>query len=127
MVINTIAFGPEAPGDLMATIAADTGGIIARWRRTASAPAWRASVDATDATAAIDAIDAIDDVNAVMAAAYLPGQLGLANAHDYFDTDAQGAACIFNGSYTNVPAFDLPNSRKELAVMWTRASTSCAW
>ncbi len=52
----------------------------------------------------------------MLAAPYLPGQLGLANVYDYFDTEAQGAARIFNGSYTGVPAFDLPNSRKVLAV-----------
>ena len=60
----------------------------------------------------IDAIGAIDDVSAIAAATYLPGQLGLANAYDYFDTEAQGAARIFNGSYTNVPAFDRPGSRR---------------
>jgi von Willebrand factor type A domain len=106
VVVNTIAFGPEAPGDLMATIAADTGGI---YRPVATngigSGLTAASVDATYAALAIGAISAIgavDNVNAVLAASYLPGQLGLANVYDYFDTEAQGAARIFNGSYTNV-------------------------
>ena len=106
VVVNTIAFGPEAPGDLMATIAADTGGI---YRPVATngigSGLAAASVDATAAASAIgsiSAIGAIDNVNAVLAAPYLPGQLGLANVYDYFDTEAQGAARVFNGSYTNV-------------------------
>ncbi len=113
VVVNTIAFGPEAPGDLMATIAADTGGI---YRPVATngigAGLAAASADASDAAAGmseIEAIGAIDDVSAIAAANYLPGQLGLANAYDYFDTKAQGAARIFNGSYMGV-AVGLPQT-----------------
>jgi len=55
-------------------------------------------------------------ISAVTAASYLPGQLGLANVYDYFDTEAQGAARVINGSYTNVPAFDQTGSQKVLEV-----------
>ncbi|HRW49911.1 MAG TPA: hypothetical protein P5333_20485, partial [Caldilinea sp.] len=114
VVVNTIAFGPEAPGSLMAQIAADTGGIYRPVATSGSGSGVMAA--ATDATAAVAAVNMPMDAAAVTAASYLPGQLGLANVYDYFDTEAQGAARIINGSYTNVPAFDQTGSQKVLEV-----------
>ena len=115
VVVNTIAFGPEAPGNLMAQIAADTGGIY----RPVATSGGGAGVMAAgaDAVAAFDALNLPVEASAVMAAAYLPGQLGLANVYDYFDTEAQGAARVINMNYTDVPAFDQPNSVKEMAII----------
>jgi hypothetical protein len=117
VVVNTIAFGPEAPGDLMATIAADTGGIYRPVSTNGIGSGMPAGLAAgASAAAAVSSIAAIDDVNTILAAPYLPGQLGLANVYDYFDTEAQGAARVFNGNYLAVPAFDNPNSQKVLVV-----------
>jgi len=114
VVVNTIAFGPEAPGNLMAQIAADTGGI---YRPVATDGAGAGVMAAgADAATAIAALNLPVDAAAVAAASYLPGQLGLANVYDYFDTEAQGAARVINMNYTNVPAFDEPNSIKEMAI-----------
>jgi hypothetical protein len=115
VVVNTIAFGPEAPGGLMAQIAADTGGI---YRPVATSGAGAGVMTSSaSAVAAFDALNMPVEASAVMAASYLPGQLGLANVYDYFDTEAQGAARVINMNYTDVPAFDLPNSVKEMAII----------
>jgi len=115
VVVNTIAFGPEAPGSLMAQIAADTGGIY----RPVATSGSGSSVMAASANeiAAFDALNLPVEASAVMASAYLPGQLGLANVYDYFDTEAQGAARVINMNYTDVPAFDNPNSVKEMGII----------
>ncbi|HHY55102.1 MAG TPA: hypothetical protein GYA08_06665 [Chloroflexi bacterium] len=115
VVVNTIAFGPEAPGNLMAQIAADTGGIYRPVPTSGAGAGVMAS--SVSAMAAFDALNLPVEASAVMAASYLPGQLGLANVYDYFDTEAQGAARVINMNYTDVPAFDLPNSVKEMAII----------
>ena len=49
------------------------------------------------AAASVDqlaAIDATDEMKALLAAPVLPGQLGLADVYDYFDTEAQGSAAL---------------------------------
>ena len=115
VVVNTIAFGPEAPGNLMAQIAADTGGI---YRPVATGSSGSGVMAAgVEAAAAFDALSLPVDASAVTAASYLPGQLGLANVYDYFDTEAQGAARVINMNYTDVPAFDASNSVKEVAII----------
>lgn len=114
IVVNTIAFGPEAPGDLMAQIAADTGGIY----RPVSTNGIGSGMAAAGADAAmlantlnsINGIDGADNIAAALAAEPAPGQLGLANAYDYFDTEAQGAARVLVATYQDVPAFDNVNS-----------------
>jgi hypothetical protein len=78
VVINTIGFGPEAPGNLLVQIAADTGGIYR-------------PVPTDGAGASVASINA---------AAVPPGQLGLAEVYDYFDTVAQDASRAFHVSYS---------------------------
>ena len=78
VIINTIGFGPEAPGNLLAQIAADTGGI---YRPVPTTPSG-ASAASTDA------------------ATVPAGQLGLANAYDYFDTVAQSASRIHQEEFS---------------------------
>jgi hypothetical protein len=119
VVVNTIAFGPEAPGDLMAQIAADTGGIYRPVATNgigsslaAAEVAANAAADAGMAAAAANSIEGGAEIAAALAAVPAPGQLGLANAYDYFDTEAQGAARVLNAIYSDVPAWDLPNSAK---------------
>lgn len=123
IVVNTIAFGPEAPGDLMAQIAADTGGVY-RPVATNGIGSGMAAADASaslaaDASMAANALNSIDGGAAVaeaLAAVPAPGQLGLANAYDYFDTEAQGAARVLSAIYPDVPAWDMPNSVKVMNV-----------
>lgn len=115
VVVNTIAFGPEAPGNLMAQIAADTGGI---YRPVATGSSGSGVMAAgVETAAAFDALHLPVDASAATAASYLPGQLGLANVYDYFDTEAQGAARVINMNYTDVPAYDSPESVKEMAII----------
>lgn len=114
VVVNTIAFGPEAPGNLMAQIAADTGGV---YRPVATGVTGSGVMAAgADVAAALAGVDMPVEASAALAASYLPGHLGLANVYDYFDTKAEGAARILHMSYTNVPAFDTPGSIRELPV-----------
>ena len=115
VVINTIAFGPEAPGNLLAQIAADTGGIY-RPVATNGSGAGMVMAASADAQNAIDALDLVDGMAATFAAPFLPGQLGLANVYDYLDTNAQDAARVIHMPYTNVPAFDATGSIKEMTV-----------
>ncbi|GIV73494.1 choice-of-anchor X domain-containing protein [Caldilinea sp.] len=114
VVVNTIAFGPEAPGNLMAQIAADTGGIY----RPVATGSTGSSVMAADADdlALLESLNLPVEASAVMAASFLPGHLGLANVYDYFDTEAEGASRVIHMSYTGVPAFDNPGSIKELSI-----------
>ena len=118
VVINTIAFGPEAPGNLMAQIAADTGGVFRPVATSAGGAGLMQAQSASQSNvvAAVEAVDMPESVKAGLAAPFLPGQLGLANVYDYLDTEAQGASRIFNGNYINVPAFDNVNSQRNLDV-----------
>lgn len=115
VVVNTIAFGPEAPGNLMAQIAADTGGV---YRPVATGVTGSGVMAASaEAMAAFEALHLPVDASAVMAASYLPGQLGLANVYDYFDTEAEGAARVINMNYTNAPAYPAEGSVKEIMIV----------
>ncbi|MBP8291862.1 MAG: hypothetical protein KAX65_03745, partial [Caldilineaceae bacterium] len=103
VVVNTIGLGPEAPGNLLAQIAADTGGVYRPVATSATGAGLRAATGA-DATTALAAINAPTEMAQALAAPFLPGQLGLANVYDYLDTEAQGAARIIHLPYTNVGA-----------------------
>ena len=90
VVVNTIGFGPEAPGNLLAQIAADTGGIYRPVATTAAgsgAPS-AASVETLDALAALDMPV---EAQQALVAPVAPGQLGLANVFNQYDDEAQGA------------------------------------
>lgn len=79
VVVNTIGFGPEADGALLSQIASATGG---RYRPVALTGA---------------------GVSLAQLGSELPGQLGLAEVYDDFDTEAQNATRLFSRNYTNVP------------------------
>jgi len=98
VVINTIGFGPEAPGNLLAQIAADTGGIY----RPVPTSASGAGMVAAASVDQLATIDATDEMKALLAAPVLPGQLGLADVYDYFDTEAQDAARVFHMPFENI-------------------------
>jgi hypothetical protein len=91
VVINTIAFGPEADETQLAQIAADTGGEYRPVPSTDSGTLMAASADELNALAALNAPQAVQEAMAIQR---LPGHLGLAEAYDYFETEAQDAARI---------------------------------
>lgn len=93
VVVNTIGFGPESPGNLLAQIAADTGGI---YRPVPTTPQGASAAATTD----LSAMGAPAEMAAILAAPVLPGQLGLADVYDYFDTEAQDATRVFRQAFT---------------------------
>lgn len=93
VVVNTIGFGPISPGNLLAQIANDTGGLY-RPVPTTIQGAGMASV------ADVSAMNLPAEIAEVMAAPVLPGQLGLADVYDYFDTEAQDAARVVRRVFT---------------------------
>jgi hypothetical protein len=103
VVVNTIGLGPEAPGNLLAQIAADTGGVYRPVATSAAGSGMRAATG-TEVATALAAINAPAEMTEALAAPFLPGQLGLADVYDYLDTEAQGAARIIHLPYTNVAA-----------------------
>ncbi len=98
VVINTIAFGPEADSGLMAQIAADTGGLFRPVPTTDTGSMMAASAASLNMLAQANAPQQMTEI---MAGPSLPGQLGLADVYDNFDTDAQDATRIFHVNHTN--------------------------
>ncbi|MCB9157049.1 MAG: VWA domain-containing protein [Caldilineaceae bacterium] len=117
VVINTIAFGPEADETQMAQIAADTGGEYRPVPTTDSGAIMAASADEMNALAAMNAPT---EVQAAMSIQRLPNHLGLAEAYDYFETEAQDAARIFYVAQRNVPGGEW---RESVALVDKSAST----
>ena len=105
VVINTIAFGPDADETKMAAIAADTGGSYRPVVTTDSGSLVAASADAGNATS-MDGVVAASapqlQAASMLAGTRLPGQLGLVEVYDDFETQAQDAARIFYQTETNV-------------------------
>jgi len=106
VVVNTIGFGPEAPGNLLAQIAGDTGGTYRPVATTISGAgmASAASSESAEALSALAALETPLEAQQVLDAPVPPGQLGLADVYDYLDTEAQGASRIMRQLYQGVPA-----------------------
>ena len=100
VVINTIAFGPEADETQMAQIAADTGGDYRPVPSTDSGAILAASADEIETLAAMNAPQAMQEALSIQR---LPGHLGLAEAYDHFETEAQDAARLLYVPQRNVP------------------------
>ncbi|MCP4361967.1 MAG: VWA domain-containing protein, partial [Chloroflexi bacterium] len=103
VVINTIGFGPEAPGSLLAQIATDTGGI---YRPVPTTPGSLLAIKSNQALryqAALAAGIPEGKMAEALSTPYLPGQLGLADVYDDFDTQAQDAARVFHVNFLNTP------------------------
>lgn len=101
--INTIGFGPEAPGALLAQIAADNSGI---YRPVATSGLGTRSLSVSSAKEALDALGVPESLAAqvlIAAAPFLPGPLRLAEVYDDFDTQAQDAARVFQTVWTGTP------------------------
>lgn len=94
VVVNTIGFGPESPGNLLAQIANDTGGIY-RPVPTTIQGAGAASIASAD----LAAMGVPAEMAEVLLLPFAPGQLGLADTYDYFDTKAQDAVRVSHVVY----------------------------
>ncbi len=108
VVINTIAFGPEADETKMAQIAADTGGIYRPVPTTDTGSPFAFAETEKNVLAAMNAPQAIQEAMAIIR---LPGHLGLAEAYDFLETDAQDAARLFYVPQRNVPGGQWRESR----------------
>lgn len=102
VIINTIAYGPEAPDALMAQIAADTGGEFRPVPTTNTGTVAAAGINGVNGFQSLQAANAPAEMVATLAGPALPGQLGLANVYDYFETEAQDATRVFHLNYTDV-------------------------
>jgi hypothetical protein len=104
VVIDTIRFSNDAPGALLAQIAADTGGSYTY------VPTSPGTLDALEQSRLklVDQLtqmgvppDQIDRMTAVS----LPGPLGLDNVYDYYETKSQQAARLTHVNYTGLDYF----------------------
>ncbi|MCB0044753.1 MAG: VWA domain-containing protein [Caldilineaceae bacterium] len=109
VIINTIAFGPEAPETQLAQIAADTGG---RYRPVTTTDSGGALLSAEAAAANdadmafLNAMQAPLAVQAPLAGQRLPEQLGLVEVYDDFETDAQDGARILYQPKLNAALYE---------------------
>ena len=99
--VDTIGFGPEAPGALMAQIAAQNCGTYMPVP-TSGLGTGMAQAAALDQLAAMNVPAELTDALAVAASSYYPGQLGLANANEYLDVEAQDSGRLFHFLHTGV-------------------------
>ena len=98
VVIDTVRFSNDAPGALLAQIAADTGGIYRYVPTTTGSQ--RANADIVQANRAqLSALGASDQFINSMAATLLPGSLGLNDVYDYIETKSQDASRLFHEVY----------------------------
>lgn len=104
--VDTIGVGPEAPGALLARIAAENCGTYMPVP-TSGLGTNRTSAGASEASATLMAMGAppalVEAIDSTTAAGYYPGQLGIANANEYIDVAAQDSARLFHFLHRNVP------------------------
>ena len=105
--VDTIGLGPEAPGALLAQIAAENCGTYTPVPTSGLGTGLRAADAFANAQAQLIAMGApaelVDSIAAVAAADFYPAQLGIANANEYLDTSAQDAARLFHYLHRAVP------------------------
>jgi len=101
VVIDTIRFSNDAPGALLAQIAADTGG---SYTYVPTSPGTLVDIEQSR----LQLVDQLtqmgvpaDQINRLMATS-LPGPLGLDNVYDYYETRSQSAARLFHSNYLTI-------------------------
>lgn len=108
--VDTIGLGPEAPGALLAQIAAQNCGTYTPVPTSGLGTSLRAVDAVAVAHARLIAMGAPDEladsIAAVAAADFYPAQLGIANANEYLDTAAQDASRLFHFLHQAVPPQD---------------------
>jgi len=101
VVVDTIRFSDDAPGALLAQIAADTGGSYTYVPTTGGSLELsgqsHGEISAQLAEMGVPA-EQIERITADL----LPGPLGLDNVYDLYETKGQGAARLFHTNYLNV-------------------------
>lgn len=108
--VDTIGLGPEAPGDLLARIAAQNCGTYTPVPTSGLGTSLRSDEALARALSQLAAMGTPDEliaaVTSMTAADYYPAQLGIANANEYLDTTAQDASRIFHFLHEAVPTGD---------------------
>ena len=108
--VDTIGLGPEAPGALLAQIAANHCGTympVPTSGLGTSVMTQAAEQAAISSLMAMGAPQELADAMASVASAdYYPGQLGIANANEYIDVSAQDSTRIFHFIHRSVPTTD---------------------
>lgn len=102
VVVDTIRFSHEAPGALLAQIAADTGG---SYTYVPTLPGTLETLEQSRQALAAQFSELglpADEINR-MTAVSLPGPLALDNVYDYYETKSQSAARIYHANFTLVP------------------------
>ena len=107
--VDTIGLGPEAPGALLAQIAAQNCGTYTPVPTSGLGTGFTAAeLDA--ALGQLESMGAPDElinaVAAVAASSFYPAQLGIANANEYLDVAAQDSARLFHFLHEKVPTED---------------------
>jgi hypothetical protein len=98
VIVDTIRFSEDAPGALLAQIAADTGGSYTYVPTTGGSleSAIQAHQQVADQLAGMNVpADQIQRLTADL----LPGPLGLDNVYEYYETKSQNAARLFHSNY----------------------------
>jgi hypothetical protein len=106
--VDTIGLGPEAPGALLAQIAAQNCGTYIPVPTSGLGTSSLKSVESlkNEMTAMGVPAELADAMAIVAAADFYPGQLGIANANEYIDVASQDAARLFHFLHRNVPTQD---------------------
>jgi hypothetical protein len=102
VVVDTIRFSADAPGAMLAQIAADTGGSYIYVPTTAGALSTLEQSRQQLADQLTQMGVPADQLNRLMAVT-LPGPLGLDNVYDYYETRSQSAARLFHNNFLAVP------------------------
>lgn len=130
VIVDTIRFSADAPGDLLAQIAADTGGVyryvptktgtmdesaqqmIEQLIQSGFTAEQIAGLIHTAEQSTQEAVDYLSEqgVPATLAnqltAVTLPGPLGLDDVYDYFETEGQGAARLVHVNHVGILFFE---------------------
>jgi hypothetical protein len=99
VVIDTVGLSGEAPADLLADIASDTGGI---YRYVPTTGGTQLNVSEAQLAALYNLGLPVEVVDSLMTP-MLPGPLGLDDVYDYFETVSQGAGRIFHSDFPGEP------------------------
>ncbi len=105
--VDTIGLGPEAPGALLAQIAANNCGtympVPTSGLGTSLNPPTSIDSSRNELLALGAPLELADVFSNVAAADFYPGQLGIANANEYIDTASQDSARLFHFLHRSVP------------------------
>jgi hypothetical protein len=102
--VDTIGFGPEADGALMAQIAAENCGTYMPVPTSGLGTGAVAQASAMEQLASMNVPAELAETMATAVSDFYPGQLGLANANEYLDVEAQDSSRLFHILRTEAPS-----------------------